>query len=135
MEHGITGTYLASLFAKLDKQHIWEIMRDDERERGNRVVVPGEVDWLPAADWDDTIVVSVSGREVRLIAILARKPGSGAFRRLVGRIQSSGLVPVIIAPSREMAATMRRWNWTRRYVGSGFEQEEQWRPRKRRAAR
>lgn len=127
---GVTGMYLAELFGKLDRQPIWEIMRDDERARGNTIIVPGEVEWLPAEDWDHTIVVSQDGREVRLIAILAKRPGNGAFRRLVESIRKDGLTPVIIAPSPEMAATMRRWKWFRRYVGTGFEQEEQWRPRK-----
>lgn len=126
----VSGEYLASLFAKLDQIPIWEIMREDERKRGNSVIVPGDMPWLPADDWDSTVVVSQRGKEVRLIALLAKHPGAGAFHRMVGKIRSSGLTPVIIAPSREMAATMRRWGWYRRYVGSGFTQEEQWRPRK-----
>lgn len=126
---GVTANYLMSLINKLDIMPIWEIMRENEREAGNEVIVPGSVDWLPAVDWDPTIVVSRRGRDVRLIAILAANPGNGAFRRLVAAIQEAGLVPVIIAPSLEMRETVRRWGWYRRYVGSGFEQEEQWRPR------
>lgn len=127
----VTGSYLAELFGKLETMPIHEIMRENERESGNDVIVPGEVHWLPSEDWDETIVVSRNGKEIRLIAILARHPGNGAFRRLVHAILDAGLVPVIIAPSLEMAATMKRWGWHRRFVGSGFEQEDQWRPGKR----
>lgn len=127
---GVSVAYLVALFDKMDRMPIWEIMRDDERARGNEIIIPGEVDWLTADDWDPTVVVSRRKSEIRLIAILAKNQGRGAFRRLVVGIRSAGLTPVIIAPSIEMAATMRRWQWHRRYVGSGAEQEEQWLPGK-----
>lgn len=130
----VSEAYLVNLIDRLGRQPIHEIMRDDERERGHEIVIPGNVPWLPVDDWDPTVVVSRSGKDVRLIAILAKAPGNGAFRRLVAAIQAEHLTPVIIAPSLEMAATVRRWGWYRIYVGHGFEQEEQWRPRKRRAA-
>src|SRR5690606_34593482 len=55
---GVTANYLMSLIDKLDIMPIWEIMRENEREAGNEVIVPGSVYWLPAVDWDPTIVVS-----------------------------------------------------------------------------
>jgi len=131
---GVTESFLINLIAQLGSKPIWEIMRDNEREAGNEVIVPGQVAWLPLLDWDETIVVSRRRKEIRLIAILAKSPGNGAFRRLIDAIQANGLTPVILAPSLEMAATMRRWGWSRRFVGTGFEQEEQWRPKKRAAA-
>lgn len=122
--------YLAELLERLDKAPIHEIMRADEQARGNTVVVPGEVDWLPVEDWHETVVVSQADREVRLIAILAKRPGEGAFRRLVDAIRRAGLTPVVVAPSLEMRATLRRWGWRQRNVGGGWDQEEQWLPRK-----
>lgn len=110
---------------------LWEIMRRDEISKGNTVIVPGDRLWLSADDWDSTIIVSQKGREIRLIAILARDPGTGAFRRTVTGILGAGLVPVIIEPMGVMAIILRRWNWSKRIVGSGFmHREEQWRPRK-----
>lgn len=115
-----------------DGRPMQEIMRDAERKSGYRVVVPGEVSWLSADDWDATVTVSVDDKRktVRLVAILAKSPGNGAFLRTVRAIMDVGLTPCIVEPTREMRATMQRWKWARRRVGHGFDGEEQWRPRK-----
>jgi hypothetical protein len=109
---------------------VWEVMRADEAEAGNTVIVPGEVPWLPVADWEHTIVISRRGKEIRLIILLAKRRGNGAFHRLVNGILGDGLTPVILAPMGAMRAIMKRWNWFERSVGSGWDHEEQWRPRK-----
>lgn len=115
-----------------DGRPMQEIMRDMERKSGYRVVIPGQEPWLSLADWDQTVTVSVDDKRktVRLVAILARNPGNGALRRTVKAIIEAGLTPCVIEPTREMRATMQRWNWAVRRVGHGFEGEEQWRPRK-----
>lgn len=106
-----------------------DIMRADEIKAGRRVVKPGEEAWFPAADWHHSNVVSVEGDTVRLIAIWALNPGTGAFRRLVASIFAAGLKPCIIEPTNEMRATLKRWGWKGRRYGYGFESEERWRPR------
>jgi hypothetical protein len=113
-----------------DGKPMHEIMREEEASRGYQVVLPGYVSWLSLDDWHETIVVSLSGKEVRLIALFTETPGRGAFRRTVDGILKADLVPVIIAPTREMRETMIRWNWFPRHVGKGRDHEEQWRPRK-----
>lgn len=120
----------ALIAAISDGRPMHEIMRANEREAGYAVVLPGEVSWLSIDDWDPTVTVSVNDKEVRLVAILAKRPGNGAFRRAVKAILDAGLTPCVIEPTREMRATMRRWNWYPRRVGSGMDSEEQWRPRK-----
>jgi hypothetical protein len=121
---------IAKLFAAIDnRSRMEDIMRADERAKGYRVVLPGEVAWLPAEDWHPTVVVSIDGNRVRLVAILASQPGNGAFRRLVAAIRAADLIPIIIEPTREMRATLTRWRWKRRNVEYGFETEEHWRPR------
>lgn len=106
------------------------IMRAEEEKLGNEIIKPGDVPWLAAEDWHSTVVVSVNRatRDARLIAILALEPGSGALRRTVAAIQDAGLTPCIIAPTREMRATVTRWGWHRKDVGDGWNHEEQWRP-------
>jgi hypothetical protein len=119
-----------SLFAALDSGIPMEvIMRKMERDAGRRVVVPGEVEWLPEADWLASVVVSIDGIRVRIIAIAAKEPGKGAFRRLVAGIQAAGLIPCVVAPVQEMRETLRRWKWKGRTIGYGFEAEERWEPR------
>lgn len=126
----VSANYLSELIDRMAAKPIHEIMRDDERERGHRIVVPGEVAWLPADDWHHTVVVSIAGDKVRLIAILANRPGTGAFRRLVSAINEAGLMPVVIAPSYEMRATLKRWGWKGRTSGYGLDSEERWAPRR-----
>lgn len=109
------------------RRPIYEQMRDAERERGYRVVIPGEEPWLSADDWVESNVVSVDGAEVRLVAILAKRPGS--FRRLLGALASYGLRPVVVCPVGPiMPAIMKHLGWQMRTLGSGWDAEEQWRP-------
>lgn len=114
-----------------DPRPIHIVLREAERNRGFRVVVPGDEPWLPAADWHPTVVVSVAGRDVRLVAILATKPGSGAFTRMVGRILASGLQPVVLCPTYAFSEALRRRGWNQRFVGTGAQAEEHWRPSRR----
>lgn len=115
-----------------DGRPMQDIMRENERKEGYRVVVPGDEVWLSADDWDATVTVSVDDkrRTVRLVAILAKSPGRGAFRRTVRAIMDAGMTPCVIEPTQEMRYTMQRWKWAARRVGHGFHSEEQWRPRK-----
>lgn len=123
---------LTKIFAAMDAgQRIEDMMRADETAAGRVVVRPGDRPWFSADDWDPTVVVSIDGKVVRLIAILARRQGYGAFRRLVTAIRNAGLTPCIICPTNEMRATMQRWNWRRRDVGDGIDREERWYPRAR----
>lgn len=121
---------IEQVMAMMDGRPAFEVMRTDEAERGNEVIVPGSVNWLPLSDWDPTIVVSRAGKEVRLIAILSVAPAGGALRRTLAGILAEGSVPVIVAPTRTMRDTLKRWGWFPRHVGSGWDHEEQWRPRK-----
>ncbi len=122
---------IAQVIEAMDGRPMWEIMRRDEVAKGNSVIVPGDAPWLSADDWDPTIIVSQSGKEIRLIAILAKQPGTGAFKRTVAGILGADLVPVVIEPLGSMSVILKRWGWSKRIVGSGFmEREEQWRPRK-----
>ncbi len=127
-------TMLDRIFVALDTgQGVHELMRADERAAGHSVILPGDEPWLSADDWHPTVVVSRDGDVVRLIAILALNPGHGALRRTVAGIQAAGLTPCIIEPTREMRATLQRWNWKCKRVGHGLEAEERWRPRRSKA--
>ena len=108
-----------------------QILIDHETGRGNMVIRPGEVDWLPLPDWDPMTIVSYSGTVVRLIAIRARKPGNGAFRRLCEALASKGYTPHVVAPLREMQEKLKKWDWKRRIKGDSqtVEREEYWSPR------
>lgn len=125
----VSAEYLLGLLTS--PQPIHELMRDNERKAGFTPLIPGDAPWLPAGDWHDTVVVSTDHRQVRLVAILAKRPGNGAFRRLVAGIVAAGLKPVVVEPTDEMRKTLRRWGWRGRWHGHGFEtSEERWTPTK-----
>lgn len=127
----VSPAHLEKLIAQVSMGlRMEDIMRDDERKAGRKVVVPGDVTWLPAEDWDHTVVVSVDGDVVRLIALLALNPGNGAFRRLIYSIHDTGLTPCVIAPTIEMRATLKRWGWKGKRHGHGWNGEERWKPRR-----
>jgi len=108
---------------------VWMRMRMDELERGHVIIQPGTVPWLPVEEGHDTDCVSIADGEVRLVAIWAKYPGTGAFRRLVEGILDCGLVPVVVAPLDHMVAILVAWGWQHSYVGNSFEDwEDQWRP-------
>lgn len=82
------------------------------------------------ADWVQPAVVVRRGDDVRIVAVLARHPGSGALGRLITRIKSEGLRPVIVEPvGTVMPAILKRYGWKRRVIGRGFERTEEWSPR------
>jgi hypothetical protein len=127
--------HIDALFAALDSgAEMQDILRGYEREAGRRIVLPGDEPWLPAEDWDPTITVSVDGTKVRLVAILAKRPGTGAFRRLISGIEQAGLTPCMVDPIRSMQETLTRWGWKPRRYGYGIECETQWTPRRRSGA-
>jgi hypothetical protein len=110
------------------------LMIESEINAGHQPVQPGCVSpfAFPLTDWPFPQVISLDGSEVRLVAIRASNPGSGALSRLIEAIQDAGLRPVIVAPvGSAMPAILRHWGWRWRVVGRGWEQVEEWRPRTR----
>ena len=113
------------LAQRLATKPIHEIMRDDERAAGYRVIFPGEFSWFPLLDWCNTCVVSINDRDVRLVAIRASRPRAGAFRRLISGIKTAGLRPVVVSPIGDaMPAIMKKWRWKRRTIGTTFETQQ-----------
>lgn len=91
-------------------------------------IAAGGTPYDPGPEWAPGVVVR-RGDEVRLVAILAKRPGCGALGRLVGRIKAEGLTPVIIEPiGPAMIAILKRWHWKRTVRGRGWERVEEWRP-------
>jgi hypothetical protein len=106
------------------------MMIDVERERGATPIPLGAVDPIafPREDWHPGVLTR-RGDEVRIVAIWARHPGTGAFGRLLASIGAAGLRPVVVAPIGDvMPALMTRWKWKRTIVGAGFDGSEEWRP-------
>lgn len=101
-----------------------------ERDRGHRVVRPGDAPWLPASDWHTASVASIAGLTARLVLIHAKSPGTGALTRTLEGIAAAGLMPAIIDPTAELAMTLRKRGWKGRMIGRTFETREWiWHPK------
>ncbi len=106
------------------------VMLDAEVAAGRQPIQPGarEPFHFPAADWSFPQIVSLDGGEVRLIAINADRPGSGALTRLLANICAAGLRPVIVAPvGLAMPAILARWGWVETVIGEGWGRVDEWR--------
>lgn len=104
-----------------DIEHIPAMLRLQEELADYRVVWPGDVPWFPVADWiGESCVVSIGpGRRVRLLMLLARKPGGGAFRRMIAGLQAEALVPVVVEPSPRLQRLLESWKWRSRRTSRG----------------
>jgi hypothetical protein len=68
--------------------------------------------WVAWRDWLECLMTLDLGRnEVRIILIAAKRPGRGAFRRLIAAIHANGFRPAVIAPFPMMEAILLHWGW------------------------
>lgn len=105
-----------------------ETMRRFEESAGWRIVLPGDADWLPKRDWIEDVVVSQLKNEVRLVAIVARRPGHGALSRAITAMAKAGLKPIIVQPTGMALAILCRWGWKSTNIGDGFGSYRVWKP-------
>jgi hypothetical protein len=123
---------LAELHAMLNDPHYDPVAAivEGERKRGFRVVRPGDEPWFRIRDWRAESVVSIDGNTVRLVLIHAVREGRGTFTHTVQNIEKAGLLPSVIEPNREFAASLKRRGWVGKQVGRTFETRETvWRPK------
>jgi hypothetical protein len=121
-------TYVRSI-AGLSRQELGERMKETEREQGFTIVT--DAPWLDWDDWSPFTIISQDGGRVRLVALEAKRPGKGAFTRLVERISRARLTPVLVEPSQLLTDWAVRHDWRRRRIGKGRFAHEIWYPRLR----
>ena len=106
-----------------------QAIADSESAVGHTVIRPGEASWLPADDWNPGSVCSINGMFARLVLIDALRPGTGALTRTLAAIKSAGMIPCVVDPTRELAATLERRGWKSKQHGTTFEDREtRWTP-------
>jgi hypothetical protein len=104
-------------------------LKRGESERGYTPLSPGDVPWFPAADWHPKDTISLDGKRVRIVAIIARNEATGAFSRMITGIAKENLLPVVIEPMLFMPFILQGWGWHKRIAGTDFaSREEQWFP-------
>ena len=93
---------------------ISELIADDERRAGREVIRPGEAYWLPIDDWGPGTVCSLKIKQARLVLLHATQPGSGAFTRAIATLLAEGMTPIVVSPTREFGASLKRRGWRHR---------------------
>ena len=122
---------VAALEKMLDGSDPAQVIADNEAARGFQVVRPGNATWFPTADWHSGSVASINGMTIRLVLLHARRPGTGAFTRMIADIRALHMLPVVIDPARDFAESLAKRGWVWRQEGTTFEDREiVWRPTK-----
>jgi hypothetical protein len=96
-----------------------------EMQLGTRIV---SRQWCDP-DWTDRTIISQHGDQIRLVALEAKRPLTGAMGRLVEKILKAGLTPVMVEPNDLVEAWCQRRHWRRRRIGQGRMRHEIWYPR------
>ncbi len=112
-------------------QPMWQHLRELEMHHGNFIILPGQCEWFPTKDWDDSAVLSIAnghnGKEVRIIAPIPKRGSHGSLKRLMGGIKEAGLVATFISPTKRVRQMLKAKGW--RFVRAGLfpYDEEVWR--------
>jgi hypothetical protein len=86
-------------------------------------------DWIEP-DWTRRTIISQDGDRIRLVALEAKIPHSGAFTRLIEKIWKRNLVPVLVEPNDLLEQWCIRHQWRARYVGRGVDRHWVFYPRR-----
>lgn len=109
-----------------------KLMRDAEEDCGFHLVTPGTVEWLRRPDWHHDTVISLDGRAqktvVRLVLLVAMRPGSGTLRRLLSELWFRDLIPAVIEPHARLANFLYRYGYSPRRAWRGRMGWQEWRP-------
>lgn len=90
------------------------VLEDGEIQRGATLIPWGATTpfEFPKRDWKRG-VISLKEGTVRIVAIEARQPRSGALKRLIRSIVEAGFKVEIAAAMFEMPAILERWGWVK----------------------
>ena len=85
------------------------------RESGWRLVEPSHTSRiLPLADWHPDTCLGADDKDSVMVVVLAlaKRPGRGAFRRLVTALTSRGWSIIVFAPTGDMRGICRHMGFT-----------------------
>lgn len=89
---------------------IVDVMEEMERSQGFEIIKRGSRDWYSRKDWVESII-SKDREFVRIVAVRARNPGKGSFKKMIAGIKSEGLTPLVICPLPDMVSILTKWGW------------------------
>lgn len=112
----------------LSREELGDKLRIGEVRMGFSIITQAR--WLSDEDWDQWTIVSQDGKRIRLVALSARVPGSGAFTRLIDKITREGLVPVVVQPNERLTEWCKAHWYRKRNCGHGEYRHEIWYPKR-----
>jgi hypothetical protein len=112
----------------LSREELGQQLRASEVAQGFSIVT--EARWLDPDEWDRWTIVSQDGFRIRLVALSARHPHTGAFNRLIDRITANELVPVVVEPNDLLTEWCRKHWFRKRNVGQGKFRHVVWYPKR-----
>lgn len=107
----------------------WDVILQHELRHGRERIL--EARWLDWNDWDrDTIITSSKTQPyLRLVLLVAKEPGKGAFTRLIANIKAEGLQPTLVEPSQSLIDWCNRHDWRSRIIGRNADRQTIYYPR------
>jgi len=112
----------------LSREELGDKIKATEVAQGFSIVETAR--WLDPEDWDRWTIVSQDHRRIRLVALSARIPYSGAFTRLIDRIVCEQMVPVVVEPNEFLTAWCRKHWFRKRSSGRGQFKATIWYPKR-----
>jgi len=112
----------------LSREELGEQIKAKERAQGFAIVETAR--WLDPEDWDRWTIVSQDRLRIRLVALSARLPYTGAFTRLIDRIVCEEMVPVVVEPNLFLQVWCRKHQFRMRGCGRGEFRHEVWYPKR-----
>jgi hypothetical protein len=112
----------------LSREELGEKIRQGEVKCGFSIVT--EARWLDPDDWDRWTIISQDGNRIRLVALSARQPHTGAFTRLIDRIICDRHVPVVVEPNEFLTQWCRKHWFRKRMCGQGELRHVIWYPKR-----
>ena len=118
---------IAEMVKSTSQNEIGNRLRGFELMMGHSII--SEADWLNPLDWTRRTIVSQDRHRIRLVAMEARQPGTGAFTRLIDAIERAGLIPVLVEPNEQIVAWCKR-HWYRKRRIRGACPHDVWYPKR-----
>jgi hypothetical protein len=112
----------------LSREELGDKIRAREVNCGYSIITQAR--WLDPEDWDRWTIVSQDDRRIRLVALQATVPYSGAFTRLIDRIITENHVPVVVQPNAFLTLWCRRHWFRQRACGRNELRHVIWYPKR-----
>src|SRR5215469_14847522 len=104
-----------------------DIMVREEMLMGHIII--RDAPWLNLGDWADIIVSEDKKGRIRLVLLAAKRPGEGAFGRLIAALERAEKKFCVVEPLNGLLEWCKKHGWKERVMGQGNQRHHVWYPR------